>query len=133
MAKKKEESKLTCEIKEEYAVLRESDSGRLIYGSFSWNGREPKDELRITWIDKDGEEHVGKGLAITDDEIKTLYHSLKDKKKKQHGVDFGEIFREAETIGEMRDAGNPTKDGFIMLSYKDGMSPDKLKDSLRKK
>ena len=130
---KNKKDDLSGEIIKVHGELRKGDHGRLIYASVSWNGREAKDEIRNTWIDKDGEEHIGKGIAISDEEMESLIEAYHNKQKHEAAVDFGNIFREAETIGEMREAGNPTKDGFMLLSYRDGHSPNTLKHGHNKK
>ena len=63
------------EIVEELGVLSESSKGwRKELNKVSWNGREPKYDLR-EWAP--GHEKMGKGITLTDDEVKTLVELLK--------------------------------------------------------
>lgn len=63
------------EIVEELGVLSESAKGwRKELNKVSWNGREPKYDLR-EWAP--GHEKMGKGITLTDDEVKVLVELLK--------------------------------------------------------
>lgn len=63
------------EIVEELGVLSESSKGwRKELNKVSWNGREPKYDLR-EWAP--GHEKMGKGITLTDDEVKVLVELLK--------------------------------------------------------
>lgn len=106
---------IKCEIKKLYGVLSESANGsKKIYANISWNGREAKDEIRSTWTNNDGEEVVGKGIALTDDEVEKLieYHEAK---KGPKPVNFDDIFADAPSILDRREQGHVTKDGAIVL------------------
>ena len=59
------------EIKEEIAVLSESSKGwKKELNLVSWNGSEPKYDIR-DWAP--GHEKMGKGVTLTEDELKALY------------------------------------------------------------
>lgn len=138
-------------IIETYGILEQSASGKMIYASISWNDRAPKDEIRNIWIDADGVEHLGKGIAISDDQMVRLIEAFQrkggnfkkpvepaventsSKKSSEEGVDFNQIFKDSQVIADMRAAGNPTEDGFIRLAYKPGWNPHKLKTRFVKK
>ncbi len=63
------------EIVEELGVLSESSKGwKKELNKVSWNGREPKYDLR-EWAP--GHEKMGKGITLTDDEVKVLVELLK--------------------------------------------------------
>ena len=62
------------EIKEEIGVLSESAKGwKKELNLVSWNGREPKYDLR-DW--SENHEKMGKGLTLTEDEVKKLRNIL---------------------------------------------------------
>lgn len=68
-------SDIQYEIVEELGVLSESSKGwRKELNKVSWNGREPKYDLR-EWAP--GHEKMGKGITLTDDEVKVLVELLK--------------------------------------------------------
>ena len=112
MSKKKDTVK--CTINKEYGRIGD----KLIYANVSWNNGEGKDELRSIWTDKDGEEHLGKGVAITRDDIKELSKLADEAEFKETGVDFNKIFSESSNITNLRNRGYTTKDGFIVLKRK---------------
>ena len=74
MAFKKTGTKnIECKVIEDYGILSTSESGyetKLTYTS--WNGREPKYDIR-PW--KDGK--CCKGMTFTGEEIENLYQLLK--------------------------------------------------------
>ena len=39
----------------------------------SWNGRDPKYDLRLWSVDDDGNEKCGKGIGLTGEELEELY------------------------------------------------------------
>ena len=141
---------VTCKIIETYAILEQESGKKVIYASVAWNGNAPKDEIRMVWTDKDGEEHVGKGIAISDSQMRKLIKAFcrksgeklpdgveRPEKLKDGEVNFGAIFEAADGIAELRSKGFATHNGFARLTYADGSSPRKLKDhyiaSLKKK
>lgn len=59
------------EIVEEIGVLSEGSNGwRKELNKISWNGREAKYDIR-DWAP--GHEKMGKGVTLTDEELKALY------------------------------------------------------------
>ena len=46
----------------------------------SWNGNEPKFDIRV-WYDDNGNEKMQKGITLTSSEIETLYNILKEMEK----------------------------------------------------
>lgn len=42
----------------------------------SWNGNEPKFDLRSWYTDKDGNEKCNKGITLTKEELETLYNLI---------------------------------------------------------
>lgn len=62
------------EIIQEIGVLSESKKGwKKELNLVSWNGREPKYDLR-DW--SENHEKIGKGLTLTEDEVKKLRNIL---------------------------------------------------------
>lgn len=67
------------EIIEEIAVLSTDRRGwSLELNLVSWNGREPKFDLR-SW--SEGHEKMGKGVTLTNDEARELMIALEDRLK----------------------------------------------------
>lgn len=67
---------ISYEILETVAVLSESKSGwTKELNLISWNGREPKYDLR-DWAP--GKEKMGKGVTLTKDELVKLKEALAD-------------------------------------------------------
>ena len=66
---------IESEIVIEIAVLSESDSGYTKkINLVSWNGAKPKYDIR-SW--SPGREECGKGVTLTEDEVKNLFLALK--------------------------------------------------------
>ena len=71
MAEKKE---ITYEIKEELAVLSESDRGwTKELNLISWNGAEPKYDIRDWAPDR---EKMGRGITLTQEEMNALVTAM---------------------------------------------------------
>ena len=67
-------SKIKYEIIEQLGVLSENEKGwKKELNLVSWNGREPKYDLR-DW--SENHEKMGKGLTLTEDEVKKLRNIL---------------------------------------------------------
>lgn len=67
------------EIIREIAVLSKSDSGYTKeINLISWNGNEPKYDIRSFSPDR---EKCGKGITLTEQEVKTLLKALKNELK----------------------------------------------------
>lgn len=67
-------SEIKYEIIEQLGVLSEGEKGwRKELNLISWNGREPKYDLR-DW--SENHEKMGKGLTLTEDEVKKLRNIL---------------------------------------------------------
>lgn len=65
------------EIKEEYGTIATKNGYDLKLCKVSWNGREPKFDIR-PWKD----DKCGKGITLTDEELKGLLDKLKELDKK---------------------------------------------------
>lgn len=131
MAGKKGSKKVTCEIKEIYTVLSDGISTKKVFGSFSWNGREPKNEIRTILKMDDGSECVTKGISLSElelDRLITAAKKLKTGREKKNeessapthpsAVNLDEIFHDASDIIQKRSNGCLTEDGFIVLERK---------------
>ena len=95
-----------------------------VFVRVSWDGRPAKDELRTCW-EKDGQLMLGKGIALSMDEIADLHNFIMDggmaeKDDEPHGVDFSAIFESSKGIMDKRRDGYRTDNGFIVLTRKDG-------------
>lgn len=64
MAKKSTD--ITMEIKKEIGKVGD----KLRLNLISWNGAEPKYDLRAWWTDKNGNLKYGKGITLTAQELK---------------------------------------------------------------
>lgn len=70
-------SEIKFEIVEEIGVLSESTKGwRTELNLVSWNEREPKYDLR-NW--SENHEKIGKGIALTKEEVEKLKEILNEK------------------------------------------------------
>ena len=69
----KEESSIKYEIINEIGVVSEEGRWRLELNRVSWNGNEPKYDLR-KW--SAGHERMGKGITLTEDELLKLSEIL---------------------------------------------------------
>lgn len=115
MAKKTKKTEISYEILQIYMFLNKEHSK--VFARVSWNDNPPKDEVRSCW-EKDGELKLGKGIALSPEEITAMYEYLNSREPEREPVDFSEIFRSSEGIMEKRKAGVQTKDGFIVLGRK---------------
>lgn len=110
---KNNQTKVECKIHKIYGYL--SDKKDKVFVKVSWNGGEPRDEIRKCWHDKNGDVHLGKGIDITDDELDTLKELMKNKPRP---VDFKSVFDSSIGIMDKRAAGFSTEDGFTVLRKK---------------
>ena len=129
---KRADEKTTSKILKKYGYLNDKKSK--IVAKVSWNDGTPKINIRSCFM-KDGELILGKGVTLDRDEAIQLQSALKkaladveddeeseDKTRhKPKPVDFNEIFSQASSIVEKRDAGFTTEDGFIKLKFKPGV------------
>lgn len=69
----KQNEEMKFEIINEIGVLSESGSWRLELNRISWNGREPKYDLRKWSVDHT---KMGKGITLTDEELIDLQKLL---------------------------------------------------------
>ena len=119
-----------------YKTLSSDDGRDLIYAQIQWDDRPPKDEIRIVWTDSSGSKHLGKGVALSRKESMALKEALQSRNFEEDcndtipEVNFSDIFEEAKGIAKIRANGNATKDGFVVLSYKDGVNPKTLKNMI---
>lgn len=63
----------TYEVIKDYGTISEKNGYELKLQKISWNGKDAKYDIR-PW--KDGK--CGKGITMTDDELKGLYDKIKD-------------------------------------------------------
>ena len=73
----KAETELQYEIVNEIGTISDDGKWRLELNRISWNGREPKYDLR-RWAP--GHEKMGKGITLTDDELIKLCDILAKEK-----------------------------------------------------
>lgn len=55
-------------------ISNEKKNIRLRY--VSWNGGEPKYDIRPWWTDDDGNENASKGITLTGEELESLYELI---------------------------------------------------------
>lgn len=65
---KKNAAEITMEIKKEFGKVGD----KLRLNLISWNGGEPKYDLRNWWMDKEGNLKYGKGITLTAQELGEL-------------------------------------------------------------
>ena len=68
---------INYEVLEECGELTpraKGDTVKLRY--LSWNGRDPKYDLRLWSVDDDGNEKCGKGIGLTGEELEELYETI---------------------------------------------------------
>lgn len=121
MAKKE----FTYEVNKIHAFLNEKHDK--VLATVSWNGRDPKLELRTCWTDDEGELKLGKGLSLNKDEVDVLVEVLSSKKLPvitkdgKKAVDFDNIFAASTDIVDKREQGYTTENGFMKLRKKPGV------------
>ena len=69
---------ISYEVKKVLGVLDSDSTMQKKLRLISWNGNEPKYDLRNWGTDKDGNEKCGKGLTMDREEIYSLYNILKE-------------------------------------------------------
>lgn len=111
--KKKQESD-SAVIHETYGYL--NDKENKVFAKVSWYEGEPKFDIRKCAKDSDGNLKLYSGISLTESELNSLVSLAESTKRK--GVDFGEIFKSAESIQENRKKGFRTENGFIKLHRK---------------
>lgn len=69
------------EINEEFGTEIISEGGNSFVGlrKISWNGREEKVDIRKYMVNSDGNEIMGKGISLSEEEANTLTNTLVDK------------------------------------------------------
>lgn len=112
---------IECCIERVYMFLNPEHSK--VFVRVSWDGRPAKDELRTCW-EKDGQLMLGKGIALSMDEIADLHNFIMDggmaeADDEPDGVDFDAIFESSKGIMDKRRDGYRTDNGFIVLTRKD--------------
>lgn len=60
------------EVVERIAVISRNGENTLELRKISYNGAEPKLDLRRWWTDDKGVEHMGKGVTLTERELESL-------------------------------------------------------------
>ena len=73
---KAKEDEVTMEILEECGTVSENGKNRTLLRFISWNGNEPKYDLRTWYEDKNGNEKCGRGIALTGEELVELYNII---------------------------------------------------------
>ena len=68
----------TYEVKKVIGVISEGKSSKKELRLVSWNGKEPKYDIRDYWTDKDGNEKMGKGITLTAEELAKLVEIAKE-------------------------------------------------------
>lgn len=110
----KKDRNISFEIIETYSTVDTfSDGSKLVICLISWNGNEPRLELRH--IKANG--HFGSGVAFSKKKLIKALKDVPDEIIKQ-SVDFEDIFKSAEKIDMLRDNGYVTTNGKITLSKK---------------
>lgn len=74
-AKAKDEE-FSMEILEECGTISENGKNRTLLRYISYNGKEPKYDLRQWYEDKNGNEKCGRGLTLTGEELIELYNII---------------------------------------------------------
>ena len=62
----------TYTVTEKIAIISQNGTNTLELRKVSYNGAEPKLDVRRWWTDDKGVEHMGKGLTLTDKELESL-------------------------------------------------------------
>ena len=69
---------ISYEVKEVLGILDSDSTMQKELRLISWNGNEPKYDLRSWGTDKDRGERCGKGLTMDKEELYSLYNILKE-------------------------------------------------------
>lgn len=69
---------ISYEVMEVLGILDSDSTMQKELRLISWNGNEPKYDIRGWGTDKDGNEKCGKGLTMDREEIYSLYNILKE-------------------------------------------------------
>lgn len=69
------------EINEDFGteIISEGGNSFVAVRKISWNGREEKVDIRKYMVNSEGNEIMGKGVSLSDDEANTLTNTLVDK------------------------------------------------------
>lgn len=68
---------IDCKVKKKFGVLSENGDYKTELRFVSWNGNEPKYDIRPWKKEEDGTETCRKGIALTGEEAEKLYELLK--------------------------------------------------------
>ena len=72
-----ENKEINYEVHEECGELTARKNGDVVKLRYlSWNGRDPKYDLRLWSTDDDGNEKCGKGIGLTGEELEELYEVI---------------------------------------------------------
>ena len=71
-------SDFNYEIKREIAVLGKYENETKEINYISYNGRDPKVDIRKWTIQPDGSKRMGKGITLSLKETQALYEALRD-------------------------------------------------------
>ena len=66
------------EVKEVIGVISEGKSSKKELRLISWNDKPAKYDIRDWWIDKDGNEKMGKGITLTAEELVNIVELAKE-------------------------------------------------------
>lgn len=63
---------IKMEVKDVIGVVAQHGSNSLELRMVSWNGADPKYDLRTWYVDREGNERCNKGLSMTKEDITSL-------------------------------------------------------------
>ena len=64
---------IKMEIVKELGTISETEKNRTLLRYISWNGTEPKYDIRSWYTDKNGNERMSKGKTFSRSELEALY------------------------------------------------------------
>lgn len=124
------QQRVQCEITAVHGYL--NDDRSKVVATISWNGKTPKFNIRDCFFDDESELQVRKGITLDSSEVDRLNDILAEQRRTgilpklsidgKPIVDFSRIFTEADGIVEAREEGYTTKDGFIVLRRRPGVT-----------
>lgn len=76
-SREKKQSSINYEVIERFGVLDSDSDAPKELRLISWNGNNPKYDLRGWYKDEDGNERMTKGITLDFEELSSLYEILK--------------------------------------------------------